>query len=240
MTVPTIRVENLGKLYQIGERDSYRTLRNTIVRSFQRSHRKSEEHIWALRDVSFDVYEGEVVGCIGGNGAGKSTLLKLLSRITEPTEGSFELRGRVSSLLDIGVGFHPELTGRENIFLSGAILGMRAAASIVMGGIFEAVAVEHAFVGAFVKLRGVNGGVEDFAGDVHGVGRGSALQGVDGEVEKDLDEVGAVDLEFDVLGHGLDFQAVAALAGMDVEQFAQIVQNLVDADPRRRRCPAGA
>ena len=125
MTVPTIRVEHLGKLYQIGERDSYRTLRDTIVRSFHRSQHKSEEHIWALRDVSFDVYEGEVVGCIGGNGAGKSTLLKLLSRITEPTEGSFELRGRVSSLLDIGVGFHPELTGRENIFLSGAILGMK-------------------------------------------------------------------------------------------------------------------
>jgi lipopolysaccharide transport system ATP-binding protein len=122
---PSIRVENLGKLYQIGERDSYRTLRDTIVRSLQRSHRKSDEHIWALRGVSFDVYEGEVVGCIGGNGAGKSTLLKVLSRITEPTEGSFELRGRVSSLLDIGVGFHPELTGRENIFLSGAILGMK-------------------------------------------------------------------------------------------------------------------
>jgi len=125
MTDLSIRVENLGKLYRIGERDSYRTLRDTIVRSFERSHRKSEEHIWALRNVSFDVYEGEVVGCIGGNGAGKSTLLKLLSRITEPTEGSFELRGRVSSLLDIGVGFHPELTGRENIFLSGAILGMK-------------------------------------------------------------------------------------------------------------------
>ena len=125
MTDPSIRVENLGKLYRIGERDSYRTLRDTIVRSFRRSHRKSKEHIWALRDVSFDVYEGEVVGCIGGNGAGKSTLLKLLARITEPTEGSFELRGRVSSLLDIGVGFHPELTGRENIFLSGAILGMK-------------------------------------------------------------------------------------------------------------------
>ena len=124
MTVPSIRVEDLGKLYRLGERDSYRTLRDTIVRSFQRS-KNSEEHIWALRHVSFDVNEGEVVGCIGGNGAGKSTLLKLLSRITEPTEGSFELRGRVSSLLDIGVGFHPELTGRENIFLSGAVLGMK-------------------------------------------------------------------------------------------------------------------
>ena len=125
MKTPSIHVENLGKLYRIGELDSYRTLRDTIVRSFQRPHRKSEEHIWALRDISFDVFEGEVIGCIGGNGAGKSTLLKLLSRITEPTEGSFELRGRVSSLLDIGVGFHPELTGRENIFLSGAILGMK-------------------------------------------------------------------------------------------------------------------
>jgi homopolymeric O-antigen transport system ATP-binding protein len=126
MTNPTIRVNNLGKLYHIGERDNYRTLRDTIVRSFQRTRKKiAAEHIWALRNISFDVHEGEVVGCIGGNGAGKSTLLKLLSRITEPTEGEFELRGRVSSLLDIGVGFHPELTGRENVYLSGAILGMK-------------------------------------------------------------------------------------------------------------------
>jgi len=126
MTNPTIRVNNLGKLYHIGERDNYRTLRDTIVRSFQLTRKNTEaEHIWALRNISFDVNEGEVVGCIGGNGAGKSTLLKLLSRITEPTEGEFELRGRVSSLLDIGVGFHPELTGRENIYLSGAILGMK-------------------------------------------------------------------------------------------------------------------
>lgn len=126
MTYPTIRVNNLGKLYHIGERDNYRTLRDTIVKSFQLSRNNiAPEHIWALRNISFDVHEGEVVGCIGGNGAGKSTLLKLLSRITEPTEGGFELRGRVSSLLDIGVGFHPELTGRENVYLSGAILGMK-------------------------------------------------------------------------------------------------------------------
>jgi lipopolysaccharide transport system ATP-binding protein len=101
-------------------------MRDSIVHAFhKRGARQPEQIIWALRNVSFEIYEGEVVGVIGGNGAGKSTLLRLLSRITEPTEGRFELRGRVGSLLDVGTGFHPELTGRENIFLSGAILGMK-------------------------------------------------------------------------------------------------------------------
>jgi lipopolysaccharide transport system ATP-binding protein len=126
MSTPSIRVENLGKIYRLGERDNYKTLRDSIAKSFKKVHsRTPDQYIWALRGVSFEVQEGEVVGIIGGNGAGKSTLLKLLSRITAPTEGRMELRGRVGSLLDVGIGFHPELTGRENIFLSGAILGMK-------------------------------------------------------------------------------------------------------------------
>jgi len=130
-----IRVENLGKQYHIGAQvDRYRTLRDTIVDAVRRpvqmlrgGNSGSNDSIWALSGVSFDVHKGEVLGVIGRNGAGKSTLLKVLSRVTEPTEGYAEIHGRVGSLLEVGTGFHPELTGRENIALNGAILGMRRA-----------------------------------------------------------------------------------------------------------------
>ena len=145
-----IRVENLGKRYRIGELQRYKALRDTLshalyaparwVRTGLRSsvfgfgnskHQKpNTQHptpstFWALKDVSFDIKQGEAVGIIGRNGAGKSTLLKILSRITEPTSGRAEIHGRIGSLLEVGTGFHPELTGRENIFLNGAILGMK-------------------------------------------------------------------------------------------------------------------
>lgn len=127
---PAIRVRNLGKKYRLGgPREKYLTVRDAIVSSlsapFRRGSLQEAPDFWALKDVSFDVEQGEVVGIIGRNGAGKSTLLKILSRITTPTEGCVELRGRVGSLLEVGTGFHPELTGRENIFLSGSILGMK-------------------------------------------------------------------------------------------------------------------
>jgi len=130
LSAPAIRVSGLGKRYRIGERVRYKSLResisNAVTRTF-RGGRRAEETIWALKDVSFEVAPGEVVGVIGRNGAGKSTLLKILSRITEPTEGRVELHGRVGSLLEVGTGFHLELTGRENIYLNGAILGMKRA-----------------------------------------------------------------------------------------------------------------
>jgi lipopolysaccharide transport system ATP-binding protein len=132
-----LRVEGLGKSYRIGEREPYRALRDVLTdaltaparlaRRQRRSKPASTDRIWALADVSFDVRQGQVLGLIGRNGAGKSTLLKVLSRITEPTTGQVTLRGRVGSLLEVGTGFHPELTGRENIFLNGTILGMRRA-----------------------------------------------------------------------------------------------------------------
>src|SRR5260221_14522928 len=129
-----IGADNLGRLYQLGERVFYRTLRDSLsslatspLRRLKKRGTPRGGSLWALRDVSFEVRSGDVIGVIGRNGAGKSTLLKILSRITEPTEGSAEIHGRVGSLLEVGTGFHPELTGRENIYLNAAILGMRKA-----------------------------------------------------------------------------------------------------------------
>lgn len=124
-----VRVENLSKQYQIGaRREQYDTFRESLVRGLRSAfQRKSTEsaYIWALKELSFEVRQGEALGIVGGNGAGKSTLLKVLSRITEPTTGQAEIHGRVASLLEVGTGFHGELTGRENIYLNAAILGMR-------------------------------------------------------------------------------------------------------------------
>src|SRR5262249_1647909 len=127
-TVPRLEIRNLSKRYRIGRRPDAVTLRERIVElaKFPIAPWRSEfRSIWALRDISFNIHDGEVVGIIGQNGAGKSTLLKILSRIAVQTSGSIKIRGRVASLLEVGVGFHSELTGRENVYLNGSILGMR-------------------------------------------------------------------------------------------------------------------
>lgn len=135
MSSPIIHVENLGKRYRIGERQVDRGLRHVLDRALVAPFRAfrprkpsstngDATHIWALKDVSFDIRQGDVVGIIGRNGAGKTTLLKILARVTKPTTGFADVHGRMGSLLEVGTGFHPELTGRENTFLNGAILGM--------------------------------------------------------------------------------------------------------------------
>jgi lipopolysaccharide transport system ATP-binding protein len=130
---PAISVEGLRKYYRLGQREPYKALRDVLAGAFTaplrhvHRRRREVEGIWALDDVTFELPRGEVLGLIGANGAGKSTLLKVLSRITAPTEGQVVIRGRVGSLLEVGTGFHPELTGRENVYLNGAVLGMRKA-----------------------------------------------------------------------------------------------------------------
>jgi lipopolysaccharide transport system ATP-binding protein len=128
-----IQIHQLSKKYQIGEQSSYKTLRDTISHALRRSvvrkkpatDTSSKQSVWALRNINLEIKKGDFVGLIGRNGAGKTTLLKILARITEPTEGYVQIRGKTSSLLEVGTGFHQELTGRENIYLNGSILGMK-------------------------------------------------------------------------------------------------------------------
>jgi lipopolysaccharide transport system ATP-binding protein len=159
MSKAAIQVDGLSKRYRIGARERYRTLRDTVsdviaapYRSWKNSRNgtlpaaASPRHLWALKSVSLEIKRGDIVGIIGRNGSGKSTLLKIFSRITEPTEGTVALHGTVGSLLEVGTGFHPELTGRENIYLNGAILGMKRAA---IDRSFDEI-VEFAEVGALL------------------------------------------------------------------------------------------
>jgi lipopolysaccharide transport system ATP-binding protein len=175
MSDTVIRIENLGKKYIIGrsqERERYTALRDVIANSAKglvgrfkhpklKSQHSNSEEFWALKDISLDINQGDRVGIIGRNGAGKSTLLKILSRITEPTTGYVELKGRVASLLEVGTGFHPELTGKENIFLNGAILGMGKAEIsrkfdeiVAFAGVerFLGTPVKHYSSGMYVRL----------------------------------------------------------------------------------------
>src|SRR4051812_23035972 len=122
---PVLEVRNISKRFSLQHKEAYLSLREKIPQLLSRSGR--QEEFWALNDVSFDVQPGESIGIIGRNGAGKSTLLKILSKITPPTKGKIISRGLVSSLLEVGTGFHPELTGRENVFFNGSLLGMKRA-----------------------------------------------------------------------------------------------------------------
>ena len=161
MSSEVIVASSVSKLYRLGERQAYGALRDVLAGGFRRSSKAEREELWALDDVSFTVDEGEVVGIIGRNGAGKSTLLKILSRITTPTSGEIRMRGRIGSLLEVGSGFHPELTGVENVFLNGAILGMKRAE--IQSKLDDIVAfaemepfittpVKHYSVGMFMRL----------------------------------------------------------------------------------------
>ncbi len=156
---PAIRIDSVSKKYTIGKQKDG-SLRGTLSSLFS-GGKRSREEFWALKDISFDIQQGDVIGIIGKNGAGKSTLLKLLSRITHPTAGVIELNGRVASLLEVGTGFHPELTGRENIFLNGTILGMtrkevkaRFDEIVAFSGIekFIDTPVKHYSSGMYVRL----------------------------------------------------------------------------------------
>ncbi len=158
---PVIISHGVSKNYWLGEREQYRALRDVMAGAFRRSAGQQRQELWALKDVSFEVNEGEVLGIIGRNGAGKSTLLKILSRITTPSEGEVRMRGRVGSLLEVGSGFHPELTGTENVYMNGAILGMSKAeiksklediVAFAEMEKFVSTPVKHYSVGMFMRL----------------------------------------------------------------------------------------